>query len=185
MASCCMPGRSSMALFTRTAKLDPARHYSTLNISISETVQDRHSFNSILIGTYTRLGWPWDWLSNFQRHVASRGLSVTVKFLVLQLSWRCYDIRVIRVYQKQLTVILNVTIRYKWTLFLAINLTIFSAPKDREYNTQSCYIHGTWGDEKCFCCFICVTLLWALHTVIKRQVFGIYICSFFSIKSAL
>jgi len=26
MASCCMPGRSSMALFTRTAKLDPAAH---------------------------------------------------------------------------------------------------------------------------------------------------------------
>ena len=26
MASCCMPGRSSMALFTRTAKLDPAVH---------------------------------------------------------------------------------------------------------------------------------------------------------------
>ena len=26
MASCCMPGRSSMALFTRTAKLDPWTH---------------------------------------------------------------------------------------------------------------------------------------------------------------
>ena len=26
MASCCMPGRSSMALFTRTAKLDPGAH---------------------------------------------------------------------------------------------------------------------------------------------------------------
>jgi len=26
MASCCMPGRSSMALFTRTAKLDPGVH---------------------------------------------------------------------------------------------------------------------------------------------------------------
>jgi len=26
MASCCIPGRSSMALFTRTAKLDPGAH---------------------------------------------------------------------------------------------------------------------------------------------------------------
>jgi len=26
MASCCMPGRSSMALFTRTVKLDPGAH---------------------------------------------------------------------------------------------------------------------------------------------------------------
>jgi len=26
MASCCMPGRSSMGLFTRTAKLDPGAH---------------------------------------------------------------------------------------------------------------------------------------------------------------
>jgi len=26
MASCCMPGQSSMALFTRTAKLDPGAH---------------------------------------------------------------------------------------------------------------------------------------------------------------
>jgi len=34
------------------------------------------------------------------------------------------------------------------------------------------YIHGSWGDEY-FCCFICVTLLWALHIVIKQQFFYI------------
>ena len=27
---------------------------------------------------------------------------------------------------------------------------------------------------KIFCCFICVTLLWALHIVIKQQFFYIY-----------
>ena len=30
------------------------------------------------------------------------------------------------------------------------------------------YIHGPWDD---FCCFICVTLLWALHITIKQQFF--------------
>jgi len=33
---------------------------------------------------------------------------------------------------------------------------------------------------KYFCCFICVTLLWALHIVIKQQFFNIYIFYYFS-----
>ena len=33
------------------------------------------------------------------------------------------------------------------------------------------YIQGALGDENIFCCFICVTLVWALHIVIKRQFF--------------
>jgi len=28
------------------------------------------------------------------------------------------------------------------------------------------YIHGPWGDEINFCCFICVTQWWPLHAVI-------------------
>ena len=33
------------------------------------------------------------------------------------------------------------------------------------------YIHGPWCDEINVCCFICVTQWWALHVVIKRQLF--------------
>jgi len=29
------------------------------------------------------------------------------------------------------------------------------------------YIHSSWGGEINFCCFICITQWWALHTVIK------------------
>ena len=45
---------------------------------------------------------------------------------------------------------------------------------------SSYYIHGPLGDGNIFAvlCFICVTLLWALHIVIKQQFFYIYICSF-------
>jgi len=28
------------------------------------------------------------------------------------------------------------------------------------------YIHSSWGGEINFCCFICITQWWALHTVI-------------------
>ena len=43
---------------------------------------------------------------------------------------------------------------------------------------SSCYILGPWCDEIDFCCFICVTQWWALHVVIKRQFYYIYICCF-------
>jgi len=37
------------------------------------------------------------------------------------------------------------------------------------------YIQGTLNDEIIFCCFICVTLLWVLHIVIKQEFFYINI----------
>ena len=37
------------------------------------------------------------------------------------------------------------------------------------------YIQGALGDENYICCFICVTLLWALHIVIKQQFFFTFI----------
>jgi len=49
---------------------------------------NRHSFNEIPIGTYTRptqqcdFEWPWVTLQNIQWHEASRGLSATVELLV-------------------------------------------------------------------------------------------------------
>jgi len=42
---------------------------------------------------------------------------------------------------------------------------------------SSYYIHGPLGDENIFA-VLHVTLLWALHIVIKQQFFYIYICSF-------
>ena len=38
------------------------------------------------------------------------------------------------------------------------------------------YIHGAWGDENIFAVLycLCVSLLWALHIVIKQQFFYIY-----------
>ena len=50
--------------------------------------------------------------------------------------------------------------------------------KGREYNTQ--FSH--WGDAKYFCCFICVTLLSVLYTVIKEQFLHSYFLFFFSTK---
>jgi len=51
--------------------ISSARHYSTLNIS--ETVQDRDSYNEILVRTYTRFTqrcnfeWPWPTLSDLAK----------------------------------------------------------------------------------------------------------------------
>ena len=43
--------------------------------------------------------------------------------------------------------------------------------KGRGYNTQSLLYQRPLRLRKYFCCFECVTLLWALHTVIKQQIF--------------
>ena len=47
--------------------------------------------------------------------------------------------------------------------------------KGRGYNKNSVLYPGRLRLWKYFCCFICVTLLWALHIVIKQQFFYIYI----------
>jgi len=43
--------------------------------------------------------------------------------------------------------------------------------KGRGYNKNSVLYSGRFRWWKYFCCFICVTLLWALHIVIKQQFF--------------
>ena len=45
--------------------------------------------------------------------------------------------------------------------------------KGRGYNKNSVLYPGRLKWWKYFCCFICVTLLWALHIVIKQQFFYI------------
>ena len=47
--------------------------------------------------------------------------------------------------------------------------------KGRGYNKKSVLYPGRLRWWKYFCCFICVTLLWALHIVIKQQFFYIYL----------
>ena len=46
--------------------------------------------------------------------------------------------------------------------------------KGRGYNKNSVLYPGRLRWWKYFCCFICVTLLWALHIVIRQQFFYIY-----------
>jgi len=48
--------------------------------------------------------------------------------------------------------------------------------KRRGYNKKSVLYPGRLRWWKYFCCFICVTLLWALYIVIKQQFFYIYMC---------
>jgi len=52
--------------------------------------------------------------------------------------------------------------------------------KRPEYNIELLLYPRPFRWWKYFCCFICVTLLWTLHTVINQQFFYIYICSFFT-----
>jgi len=67
------------------------RCYSTSNIS--ETIQDRDSYNEKLTGTHALLNgvisndveWPWVTYRNFQRRAASRGLSATAELLVVRI----------------------------------------------------------------------------------------------------
>jgi len=47
--------------------------------------------------------------------------------------------------------------------------------KGRGYNKKSVLYPGRLKWWKYFCCFICVTLLWALHIVIKQQFFYIFL----------
>ena len=47
--------------------------------------------------------------------------------------------------------------------------------KRRGYNKKSVLYPGRLRWWKYFCCFICVTLLWALYIVIKQQFFFIFI----------
>ena len=64
---------------------------------ISETVQNRNSYNGILIGTYKcpaqgcHFEWPWVTRQNIQWHEVSRGLSATVEPLVSNGSITCSD----------------------------------------------------------------------------------------------
>ena len=53
--------------------------------------------------------------------------------------------------------------------------TYFHHLKCPGYNTESLLHPRPFRWWKYFCCFICVTLLWALHIVIKQQFFYIYL----------
>jgi len=55
---------------------------------------------------------------------------------------------------------------------------LFHHLKRPGYNTEFLLYPRPFRWWKYFCCFICVTLLWALNIVIKQQFFYIYICSF-------
>jgi len=46
------------------------------------------------------------------------------------------------------------------------------------YNTEFLLYPRPFRWWKYCCCFICITLLWALHIVVKQQFFYIYICLF-------
>ena len=48
---------------------------------------------------------------------------------------------------------------------------------------SSYYILNSWCDEIHFCCLVCVTQWWALHVVIKRQFFYIFIFAVFQSQS--